>query len=91
MLANHKNGVSSLKRAFLDKSQRPVGRLSNQISSLRLERLFFFFFLAYVQLTVMLGYRIHDFLRTELLVLNSFKSDIFHLRAAMKTQRFANI
>ena len=39
----------------------------------------------------MLGYRIHDFLRTELLVLNSFKSDIFHLRAAMKTQRFANI
>ena len=89
MLVNHKNGVSSLKRAFLDKSQRPVGRLSNQISSLGLER--HFFFLAYVQLTVMLGYRIHDFLRTELLVLNSFKSDIFHLRAAMKTQRFANI
>ena len=39
----------------------------------------------------MLHYRIHGFLGTELLVWNLFQSDVFHLRAAMKTQSFANI
>ena len=39
----------------------------------------------------MLQYRIHGFLRTELLVWNLFQSEVFHLRAAMKTQCFANI
>ena len=47
--------------------------------------------LAYVQLTVMLHYRIHAFLHTELLVPNSFQSEAFRFRAAMKTQRFGNI
>ena len=37
VLANHKKRHFSLKRAFLGESQRPVGRLSDQISSLRLE------------------------------------------------------
>ena len=39
----------------------------------------------------MLHYRIHGFLRTELLVRNSLQGEVFHVRAAMKTQRFANI
>ena len=39
----------------------------------------------------MLHYRIHGFLRTELLVRNSFESEVFHLRAPMKAQCFANI
>ena len=39
----------------------------------------------------MLHRRITDFLCSEVLVRNSFKSEVFHLRAAMKTQRFANI
>ena len=39
----------------------------------------------------MLHYRIHDFLRTELLVWNWFKSEVFHLRAAMKTQHLPNV
>ena len=39
----------------------------------------------------MLHYRIHGFLRMELLVWNSFEIEAFHLREAMKTQRFANI
>ena len=43
------------------------------------------FFLPYVQVTVVLPYRIHDFLRTELFVRNLFKCEVFHLRAAMKT------
>ena len=38
----------------------------------------------------MLHYRIHGFLHTELLVRNSFQSEAFRLRAAMKTQRLAN-
>ena len=37
VLANHKKGFSLLKRAFLGESQPPVRRLSNQISSFRLE------------------------------------------------------
>ena len=39
----------------------------------------------------MLHYRIHGFLGTELLVWNSFQSEVFHLRAAVKMQSFANI
>ena len=39
----------------------------------------------------MLHYRIHHFLRTELLVRNFYSKLSFHLREAMKTQRFANI
>ena len=37
VLANHKKGIFPLKRAFLGESQRQVRRLSNQISSFRLE------------------------------------------------------
>ena len=50
-------------------------------------------FFTYVQLTVMLHYRIHAFLHTQLLVRNSFQnqSEGFRLRAAMKTQRLAYI
>ena len=87
MLANQKNEIFSLKRAFLGESQRPIRWLSNQNSNFRLHQLF----LTYVQLTVMLHYRIQGFLHTKLLVWNSFKSEAFHLRAAMKAQRFANI
>ena len=75
VLANHKKIILPLKRAFLGESQRLVRRLSNQISILRLET--HFFFLTYVQLKVMLHYRIHSFLRTELLVRNSFQSEVF--------------
>ena len=79
-----------MKRAFLGQSQQPVRRLSNQISSFRLET--HQLFLTYVQLTVMLHYRIQGFLHTELLLVqNSFQSEGFCLRAAMKTQRLANI
>ena len=39
----------------------------------------------------MLHYRIYGFLGAELLAGNSFESDVFNLRAAMKTQCFANI
>ena len=39
----------------------------------------------------MLHYRIHGFLHTELLVRNSFQREAFGLKAAMKTQRLANI
>ena len=39
----------------------------------------------------MLHYTIHGFLRAELLIRNLFQSEAFHLRAAMKTQRFTNI
>ena len=39
----------------------------------------------------MLHYKIHSFLNTELLVWNSCQSEAFWLRAAMKTQHFANI
>ena len=45
----------------------------------------------YVQLTFMLHYRIHGFLCTQLSVRKAFQSKVFHLRAAMKTQCFANI
>ena len=89
VLANPKKGIIPLKRAFLGACQRPVRRPSNQISSFRLDT--HYFFLTYVQLTVLLHYRIHGFLQTELLVRNPFQSEVFHLRAAMKTQRFANI
>ena len=87
VLVNHKKEIFPLKRVFLGESQRPVRWLSNQNSSFRLDQLF----LTYVQLTVKLYYRIHGFLHTKLLVWNSFKSEAFHLRAAMKAQRFANI
>ena len=39
----------------------------------------------------MLHYRIYGFLGAELLVGNSFESDVFNFGAAMKTQCFANI
>ena len=39
----------------------------------------------------MLHYRIYGFLRTELLVSSSFRNEVFHMRAAMKTQPFANM
>ena len=45
-------------------------------------------FLAYVQLTFMLHYRIHGFLLTELTVWKAFQSYVFHLnfeRAAIKS------
>ena len=89
VLINHKKGICPLKIAFLGENQRPIRRLSNQISSFRLETHQLFF--SYVQLTVMLHYRIHGFLHTELLVRNSFQSEAFRLRAAMKTQRLTNI
>ena len=91
VLANHKKGIFLFKRAFLGESQRPVRQLSNQVSSCRLETCQLFF--TYVQLTVMLHYRIHAFLHTELLVWNSFQnqSEGFRLSAAMKTQRLAYI
>ena len=59
------------------------------MSSFRLET--HLIFLTYVQLTYMLHYRILDFLCTELLIRNSFQAEVFHLRAAIKTQHFANI
>ena len=89
VMTNHKKGIFPLKRAFLGESQRPVRWLSNQISSFRLET--HQLFLTYVQLTVMLHHRIHGFLQTELLVRNSLQREAFRLRAAMKTQHFANI
>ena len=39
----------------------------------------------------MLHYSFHGFLRTVLLVQKAFQNYFFHLRAAMKTQRLANI
>ena len=36
-------------------------------------------------------YRIHGFLRTKLSVWNSFQREVSHLKAAIKTQRLANI
>ena len=36
-LVNHKKGIFPLKRAFLGENQQPVRRVSNQISSFRLE------------------------------------------------------
>ena len=66
MLANYKKAIFLLKRAFLDESQRPVRRVSSQISSLRLET--HIFFLTFVQLTFMLHYRIYGFSLTELSV-----------------------
>ena len=89
VLANHKKRILLLKRAFLGESQRPARRLSNQISSFRLET--HQLFLTYVQLTAMLHYRVHGSLHMELLVRNSFQREAFRLRAAMKTQRLANI
>ena len=64
-------------------------KLSCQISSFSLKT--HQLFLTYVQVTVMLHYRIYGFLHTELLVRNSFQSEAFCLRAAMKTQPLANI
>ena len=48
-------------------------------------------FLTYVQLMFMLHYRIHVYLRTELLARNSFQGNVFYLIVAMKTQPFTNI
>ena len=81
--------IFPLKREFLGEIQRPIRRLANQISIFRLEA--HQHFLTEVQLTVMLHYRIHGFLHTELLVRNSFQSEAFGWRAAMKTQLFTNI
>ena len=63
MFANHKRGMFPLKRAFLGESKQPVTRLSNQISSFRLET--YKSFLIYVQLKFMLHYRIYGFLIAE--------------------------
>ena len=76
-LANHKKGIFPLKRAFLSESQRLVRRLSNQISSFRLET--HYSFLTCVQLIYMLRYRIQGFLF------------LLFERAAMKAKDFANI
>ena len=89
VLINHKKGIFPLKREFLGESQWLVRWLSSQISIFMLDAQELT--LAYVQLTVMLHYRIHAFLHTELLVPNSFQSEAFRFRAAMKTQRFGNI
>ena len=89
VLANHKKGIFPMKRAFFGESQRPVRRLSNQISSFRLET--HQLFLTYVQLTVMLYYRIHGLVHTELLVRNSFQSEGFRLTVEIKKQRLAKI
>ena len=59
-----------------------VRRLSNQISSFRMET--HSSFLNYVQLTFMLHYTIHGFLLTEFLVLQASPSYVFHVTAAMK-------
>ena len=72
MSANHKKGIIQLKRAFLGESQQPVRRLPNQISSFRLETNYMF--LAYVQLTFLLHYRIHGFLLTYLTDRKAFQS-----------------
>ena len=63
--------------------------MTSQISSFRLGT--HLSILTYLQLTFMLHYRIHGFLRTELLVRKAFQSYVFHLRAALRTQCFANI
>ena len=78
-----------MKRAFFGESQRPVRPLSNQISSFRLET--HQLFLTYVQLTVMLYYRIHGLVHTELLVRNSFQSEGFRLTVEIKKQRLGKI
>ena len=88
MLAKHKKGIFLSKRAYFGESQQLVRLLSNQISSFRLEAHQIFFDLL---ATVVLHYRIYGFSRKELLVWNSFESHVFDLRAAMKTQSFANI
>ena len=82
-----KKKKNRLKRAFLGESQQPIRRLSNRISSFRLETHSTFF--TYVQLTFMLHYRISDFLLLELTIRKEFQSDVFQFiigRAAMKTQ-----
>ena len=66
MLVNYKKAIFLLKRAFLGEIQRPVRRVSSQISSLRLET--HIFFLTFVQLTFMLHYRIYGFSLTKLSV-----------------------
>ena len=78
-----------MKTVSLGEAQQLVRRLSNQIRSFRVET--HEMFLTYVQLTFMLHYRIHVFLRTELLAGNSFQGKVFYLRVAMKTQPFNNI
>ena len=78
VLANNKKEIFPLKRAFLDESERPVTRLSNQISSFRLET--HKSLLTCVLLTFMLYYRIHGFLLTEWSVRKAFQSYVFHLR-----------
>ena len=54
LLANHKKAIFPLSRAFLGESKRPIRRVPNQISMLRLETNIYFF--TYVQLTFMLNY-----------------------------------
>ena len=78
VLANNKKEIFPLKGAFLDESERPVTRLSNQISSFRLET--HKSLLTCVLLTFMLHYRIHGFLLTEWSVRKAFQSYVFHLR-----------
>ena len=90
VLANHKKWIFPLKRAFLDERQWPVRRLSNQISSFRLETRLSL--LTYGLLTFMLHYKIHGFLLKELSVRQTFQSYIFHLREQQwKTQHFASV
>ena len=79
------NGVK-FKRKLNANNQHEFNNFCN-LSRLILRKVI----LTYVKLTVVLHYRIHAFLHTELLVRNSFQSEAFRLRAAMKTRRFANI
>ena len=78
MLANHKKGIFPLKRAFLGES------ISIKFQVLGQRDINSFTY-------VILHYKIRDFLCTVLLVPNTFQSEVFHLSAAMKTQRFADI
>ena len=66
MFANHKKGIFLLERAFLGESQRLLRRLSNEISSFRLEAQTSNTYV--VHLTLMLHYRTHGFLLAELTI-----------------------
>ena len=90
MLASHKKRIFRLKRAFLCRSQRPVRRLSRQISSFRSETFFFFFFtnvhLSYVTLQNSRLFK-DGIISSEFVSKWSFSFE----RAAMKAQSFTNI
>ena len=73
-----KKGIFRSKKAFLGESQWPVRRLSNQISSFRLETRQIFCFMC---TNILLYYRIHGFLLTELTVRKAFQSYVFSLES----------